>query len=357
MKRYSTLFLAMALFITACSKKNDTGNKPVGPVDNSPTVTTFAGSGVQGFADGSKAQASFNFPTGIAINSAGFLFVADKQNNIIRIISPQAVVNTIAGNGTIGFSNTKNAVKFSFPTGVAVDAAGNVYVADQGNSAVREINTLAVVTTFAGNGSAGFKNGNDTAARFNALSGVAADAKGNVYVADNANNLIRKITPTGTVSTLAGSGARGAINATGTAATFNQPQAVAVDSSGNVYVADEGNNLIRKISPQGAVTTLAGNGHADNINGVGTAAAFNGPAGIAVDASGNVYIGDSKNNVIRKITSSGTVSTLAGTGVQGSSNGALTSATFNSPQGVAVDQYGRVFVTDTGNGLIRMITQ
>jgi serine/threonine-protein kinase len=357
MKRYSTLFLALSLFITACSKKNDTGSKPVGPITFTPTVYTYAGNGAQGLLDGTKEQASFNFPTGVAINKAGFLFVADKQNNAIRIISPQGVVNTIAGNGSAGFSNTKNQVTFNFPNGVGVDFAGNVYVADQENSAIRAINITGVTTTFAGKGFQGFVNGRDTSARFNAPAGIAVGPGGNMYVADNGNNVIRKITAGGTVTTFAGTGERGATNGAAATATFNQPQAVAVDSSGNVYVADQGNNLIRKISPQGVVTTLAGNGTAGNTNATGTAASFNGPAGIAVDAGGNVYIGDSKNNLIRKITKDGVVSTLTGTGTAGKVNGALNIAAFNGPQGVAVDDSGRLFVADTGNGLIRIITQ
>ncbi|HTD41460.1 MAG TPA: NHL repeat-containing protein [Mucilaginibacter sp.] len=351
MKRYSILLLLItAFFVTSCSKKNDTvPNQPV-IVDNTPTVTTIAGSGTQGFADGTKAQASFKFPTGITINSDGFLFIADKQNNRIRIISPQGVVNTIAGTGAIGFSNKKDSVSFNFPNSVSVDAAGNVYVADVGNSAIRAINALGVVTTFA-------KNGTGVSPGFNGPTGVVSDASGNVYVADNGNNLIRKISPKGVVTTFAGDGVRGSKNGTGAGAEFNQPQALAIDSSGNVYVADEGNNLIRKITSQGVVTTVAGSGSAGVKNGIGAAASFNGPAGIAVDASGNLYVGDSNNNLIRKIAPDGTATTLAGTGLPGSLDGMLASASFNNPQGVVVDKYKRVFVVDTGNGLIRMIQQ
>jgi sugar lactone lactonase YvrE len=357
MKSSINLLLTAVLFVSACSKKTDTGTTPVGPIQNTPTVITFAGSGTPGAVDGTKAQASFNFPTSVALSSDGFLFVADKQNNTIRIISPQGVVNTIAGTTKLGFSNTTGSVTFNFPNGVAVDPSGNIYVADEDNSAIRQINTSGVTTTFAGNGLTGSKNGADTAARFFAPTGVATDASGNVYVADNGNNLIRKITPQAVVTTFAGSGIRGSTNAMGAAASFNQPQALAVDAGGNVYVADEGNNLIRKITPAGLVTTVAGSGTSGSANGKGTAASFNGPAGIAVDASGNLYVGDSNNNVVRKIATDGTVTTLAGTGVSGSANGALTAATFNSPQGVAVDQYNRVFVADTGNSLIRMISQ
>jgi sugar lactone lactonase YvrE len=357
MKRFFTSLFTVTLFISACSKKNTVSNNNPVIRTNTSSVTTFAGTGSPGSADGTKQFASFNSPTGIAISTDGFLFIADRQNNAIRIISPQGVVNVIAGTGSSGFSNTAGSVAFNFPSGVAVDGSGNVFVADEDNSVIRKIDLQGVTTTFAGNGQPGSKNGNDTSARFSGPTGIIADSKGNLYVADNFNSLIRKITPNGVVTTLAGNGLRGSADGMGAAASFNQPQAVAVDSSGNVYVADEGNNLIRKITPQGLVTTIAGSGTAGAANGVGTAASFNGPAGIAVDASGNLYVGDSNNNLVRKISSNGTVTTLAGSGTAGSANGALTSASFNSPQGVAVDTYGRVFVADTGNSDIRMISQ
>ncbi|WP_426669692.1 NHL repeat-containing protein [Mucilaginibacter sp. McL0603] len=350
MKRYSTLLLASTLFVAACSKKTPIAPGPPPPAQSTPTVKTFAGSGTQGFADGTKTLASFNYPTGIAIASSGFLFIADKQNNRIRIISPQGVVNTIAGTGKQGFSNTAGATAFNFPNGVGIDFAGNVYVADMGNAAIRAINTNGVVTTFP-------VNTTGAPVIVYTPAGIVSDASGNVYVSDNSTSLIKKITSKGVITTVAGSGSRGNANGIGTAASFNQPSALAIDSTGNLYVADQGNNLIRKITPDGSVSTLAGSGNAGATNGVGTAASFNAPAGVTVDAKGNVYVGDSNNNLIRKIARDGTVTTLAGTGKPGTNDGALATATFNNPQGVAVDQYNRVFVADTGNGLIRMIQQ
>jgi streptogramin lyase len=355
MKRSFTLLLPAAVFVSACSKKSDISPPPIVPIQNTASVTTFAGSGAAAAIDGTKILAAFNSPTGIAINADGFLFIAEKQSNIVRIISPQGVVNTIAGTGTQGFSNTAGAVTFNFPSGVAVDANGNVYVADQGNSAIRAINTQAIVTTFAG-GPAGFANGRGTAAAFNAPSDVAVDAAGNVFVADDGNHMIRKITPLGDVTTFAGDGNRGSADGPGATASFNGPEALCVDTAGNVYVADQGNNVIRKITKLGVVTTLAGSGNAGAANGKGTAASFNGPAGVAVDTKGNVYVGDSNNNLIRKITPDGTVSTFAGTGAAGATDGTPATATFKSPQGVVVDVYGRVFVVDTGNNLIRLVT-
>jgi sugar lactone lactonase YvrE len=357
MKISLPLLILATVCLTACSKKNDT-TTGTSVIVSTTSVSTFAGSGSTGSADGTRAQASFNYPTGIAIDASGFLFIADKQNNIVRIISPQGAVNTIAGTGVLGFSNAKDSVKFNFPCGVAADAAGNVYVADQDNSLIRAINTQGVVTTFAGQANvSGYLDGAAGAALFNGPTGVAADMNGNLYVADNGNNVIRKITSKGVVSTLAGSGNRGSVNGTGAAASFNQPQAIAVDASGNVYVADEGNNLIRKITPAGVVTTLAGSGTAGAANGIGMAASFNGPAGITVDASGNVYVGDSGNNLIRKIAPDGTVTTFAGSGAAGATNSTtLTAASFNNPQGVVIDTYGRVYVADTGNSLIRLVS-
>jgi streptogramin lyase len=214
-----------------------------------------------------------------------------------------------------------------------------------------------VVTTLAGSGSAGSTNGTGTAASFNQPYGVAVDASGNVYVAEYAGSLIRKITSGGVVTTLAGSGSAGADNGTGTAASFYYPVGVAVDASGNVYVADAGNNLIRKITSGGVVTTLAGTGSAGADNGTGTAASFSNPIGVWVDASGNVYVADEYNNLIRKITSGGVVTTLAGSGSAGAGNGTGTAASFYSPTGVAVDTSGNVYVADANNNLIRKITQ
>jgi DNA-binding beta-propeller fold protein YncE len=357
MKIPFTLILPAALLFASCSKSNDNNNNNNTTIPpNVPTVITFAGSGSAGAADGVKAQASFNEPTQIAIDGQGFFYVADKQNNAVRRISPQGVVNTIAGTGTSGFSNTTGAITFNFPNGVAVNYGGNyIYVADEDNNVIRQLADQSIAITYVGDGNAGFVNAPDTAARFNNPTAVAIDSAGNLYVADNGNNVIRKVSSKGNVTTLAGSGVRGNTNGTGTAASFNQPAALCVDASGNVYVADQGNNLIRKITPQGVVSTVAGNGTPGLLNGKLTDTEFNQPQGIAIDANGNLYVGDTGNNVIRKIAPAGEVITYAGSGAQGANNAGLTDSTFSSPEGLVVDTYGRVYVVDTGNNLIRMI--
>ena len=211
-----------------------------------------------------------------------------------------------------------------------------------------------MVSTLAGS-DYGFADGTGAAAQFSNPSGVAVDASGMVYVADQANNRIRKITPAGVVSTLAGS-SYGFANGTGTAAQFADPLSVAVDAAGMVYVADSGNNRIRKITPAGVVSTLAGSGYGF-ANGTGTAAQFANPFGVAVDATGTVYVADMYNHRIRKITPAGVVSTLAGSGVDGFANGTGTAAQFAFPRGVAVDAAGTVYVADGNNNRIRKITQ
>jgi sugar lactone lactonase YvrE len=293
----------------------DYGNNLIRKITPTGVVSTFAGSGNQGNIDAAGLLASFNRPTGIAVDASGNLFVADAGNNVIRKITADGTVSTLAGSDSTGSVNGVGvASSFFDPVGVAVDASDNVYVADAGNNMVRMISSAGAVTTLASDStSSGIVFSNPT--------GVAKDAGGNVFIANYLNNNILLINPARTVSVFAGTGLPGAGNGPAGAATFYFPNSVAVDAADNVYVSDGVNNLIRKITPGGTVSTLAGSGDAGAIDSTGTAASFNGPAGLAVDAAGNVYVADANNNLIRKITPAGVVTTIAGNGEPGAKNG------------------------------------
>lgn len=319
-------------------------------------VSTIAGRGTGGSTDGSGTDASFSNPSSVAVDRNGNIYVADNGNHKIRKITSAGVVSTFAGNGTSGSADGVGAAaSFNSPYGVAVDANDNVYVADFGNHKIRKITPSGMVSTFAGGSTYGSADGNSSTARFYYPFGLTVDGSGNVYVADRSNNKIRKITPLGIVSTLAGSGNAGSIDGNGVSASFNLPMDVAVDGSGNVYVADRNNNKIRKVTAAGAVSTFAGDNASGNVDGNGNSARFNYPYGVAVDGNGNVYVADYRNHKIRKITTSGVVSTFAGTGSSGSIDGNATTARFNSPTGVAVDVNGNVYVADISNHKIRKI--
>lgn len=344
------IIFLFTVFISGCGKE---WRSPQPVVDS----LVVAGSDSSGLVNGAGTIARFDHPFGMAFDAAGNLYIADQGNNVIRKMNTTGIVSTFAGKGGINGSanGADTAATFYKPFGVAADAAGNVYVADAANNQIRKITPAGVVSKFAGTGVAGADDGIDTAT-FNSPLGVAVDGSGNVYVADYGNNIIRKINAAGVVSTLAGNGTAGADNGRDTSAKFNLPESVAVDAAGNVYVADNGNNLIRKVTPTGIVSTLAGNGTVGSANGTGTSASFNSPFGIAVDASGNVYVADSGNNLIRKITPSGVVTTFAGSGVRGANNATGTSASFNIPSGIAIDASGSLYVADENNNLIRKIT-
>jgi sugar lactone lactonase YvrE len=285
----------------------------------------------------------------IAIDGAKNIYSA-LGNSIVRI-SPSGEITTLAGaGGTEGsVDGAGSAARFKQPHGVAVDSTGNIYVADHGNQTIRKITPLGVVTTVAGSpGIAGDANGNGTAARFNGPNAVAIDPGNNVIVADTSNQLIRRITPTGDVTTLAGqSGVRGSADGSGTAAQFHSPLGVAVDAAGYTYVA-EWNHTIRKISPTGVVTTVAGlAGTPGAADGTVPAARFSFPTNTAVDSEGNLFVTDLGNQTIRKITPAGVVTTLAGlTGVIGNADGIGSRVRFTNPDGIVSDLEGFIYVGD-----------
>jgi sugar lactone lactonase YvrE len=335
------------------------------------TFITLAGSAGYGCADGTNSAAQFAYPSSVAVDSAGNLYVADTVNCTIREMTPVGtnwVVTTLAGQvGCTGTNDgTGNAARFYYPNGVAVDNAGNVYVADTVNHTIRKVTPVGtnwVVTTLVGQaGSAGANDGTNSAALFNGPAAVAVDSAGNVYVADTSNDTIRKVAPVGTnwvVTTLAGlAGSAGSANGTGNAARFYFPFGLTVDTNGNVYVADSANDTIRKVTSAGVVTTLAGlAGNIGSANGTGSAARFYYPYDVTVDTNGNVYVADSGNNTIRKMTPAGVVTTLAGlAGSDGTNNGTGSAARFYFPNGATVDSAGNVYVADTGNNTIRKVT-
>lgn len=321
------------------------------------SITTLAGAAnVVTGADGTPG--SFNNPYGVALDAAKNVYVTDTLNNTIRKVTPGGVVSTLAGTaGQFGSTDgTGSAARFNFPVGIAVDAAGNVYVGDAKNSTIRKITPAGAVTTFAGAPFMfGATDGAGSAARFFLPYGLAVDGAGNVYVADSGNHLIRKITPDGVVSTLAGSAQQaGLVDGTGGAARFSGPFGVAVDGSGNVYVADSGNNAIRKITAAGVVTTVAGSsGTAGAVDGGVSIARFSQPRGVALDAAGNIFVADYDNSVIRHIATNGNVSTIAGSaGIVGEVNSVGASARFYLPAGIVADNT-TIYVADSANNLIR----
>lgn len=334
----------------------DTANNTVRKIV-SGTVTTLAGlAGRSSSLDGKGSAARFEDPYAVAVDGSGNTYVADATDHSIRKITSDGTVTTLAGKpGTFGSADgTGTTALFRNPKGIAADSAGNVYVADTGNATIRKITGAGVVTTIAGSASAtGSLDATGTAARFASPYGVAVDSVGNLYVIDSTANTVRKITAAGVVTTLAGSANQtGFVDGTGTAARFSVPFDIAVDSAGNLYVCDHGNHAVRKVTPAGVVTTLAGSGSPGNVDGTGTAALLKFPAGIAVDSAGNVYVADTDNQVIRKISPAGVVSTIAGSGI-GSADGVGTAATFYNPKDVAVDSSGNLFVADELNHTIR----
>ena len=359
MKTINAVFLAGCFLATA----------PIVPYLQAQdfNFTTIAG-GSEGPGDGLNLNAQFYNPTGVAVDGVGNVYVADQNNNLIRKISPLGanwIVTTIAGGAQGSRDGTNSGAQFSSPSAIAVDISGNLYVADQNNSDIRRITLVGtnwVVTTIAGSpGVSGSQDGTNGAARFSNPAGIAVDSAGDLFVADELNNAIRKITLSGTnwvVTTIAG-GTQGGRDGTNMAAQFFGPSGVAVDNGGRVFVADQFNNTIRLITPVGTnwlVTTIAGQPVSGLSNGLGTNACFDAPLGVAVDASNHVYVADLFNNAIRMLAPSGTnwlVSTIAG-GSLGSSNGTGANASFDLPFGVASDAYGDVFVADSQNNSIRL---
>lgn len=326
--------------------------------------TVIAGDGTLGGTDGPAMNAKFGVPLDLAFDRSGTLHIADAGNNTVRKLDPAGNVTTVAGlaleSATGHLDGTGAAARFASPIGLAVDQAGNVYVADEGNHCIRKISPDGAVTTLAGKpGEPGTADGMGTAARFIEPTGLAIDATGALYVTDRLAQVIRRISPTGEVSTFAGLAEQiGTQDGTGPAARFAFPRGICVDRDGNLYVVSA--STVRKISPAGVTTTLAGLAdEAGYVDGTGTAARFTGPYAIAVDRAGNVYVTEFTDSAhtsrLRKITPTGVVSTLAG-GDSGYADGSLAAARFHTPRGIACDAQDNLYVADASNQVIRRIT-
>ena len=340
----------------------DTFNSRIRKVTNG-VITTVAGNGTQNFSgdDGPAPSAQLYNPHGVAAGPDGSLYIADSSNNRIRKVT-NGVITTVAGNGTAGFSGDYGpalGAQLSDPEGVAVDSAGNLYIADALNSRVRKVSN-GVITTVAGGGANLGDNGSATSAQLYSPKGVAVDSAGNLYIADTYNQLIRKVS-NGVITTVAGTGTHGPSsgdNGPATSASLFSPSGVAVDSAGNLYIADTGNSRVRKVT-NGIITTVAGTGGYgfSGDNGPATSAQLYNPEGITVDAAGNLYIADTLDNRIRKV-SNGIITTVAGNGTYGFSgdNGPATSSQLGHPTGVAADSAGNLYAADRDNNRIRVLT-
>ena len=343
----SVIGVCLATALVACGGGDppDTNKKLVTSAD----ITTFAGN-ENGYVDGTGTAAQFNYPSGMAINSTGDLYVADQAT--VRKITSAGVVTSPFG--PVGSSLR----------GLVMDGDGNIYVSDSTANVIRKIDTSGVVSVYAGSGAAPFTNGQGINASFNSPYGLARDSSGNIYVADTNNHAIRMISTAGLVTTLAGNagGVPGYSDGNGGNASFNYPTGVAVDSHGNVIVADSHNQVIRRITPSGDVSTIAGTANAPPLaiptdgDGIGAAARFNIPLGVAVDSADNIYVADTSNNMIRRITPAGMVITLAGNGSSNTTNGSGYAARFWEPTAIAVGTGGIFDIADSSNHTIRKMT-
>jgi uncharacterized protein (TIGR03437 family) len=340
----------------------DTGNIRIRKVSNG-VITTVAGAAINGFGgdNGPATSAQLSYPEGVAVDSNGNLYIADYDNARIRRVS-NGVITTVAGTATYGFSGDNGpatSAQLSGNDAVAVDPAGNLYISDIGNRRIRRVSN-GVITTVVGGGTSFGAGGPATSSHFSDPSGVAVDSSGNLYIAASADNRILKVS-NGIITTVAGNGTSGGNgdNGPATSAQLNNPLGVALDHGGNLYIADYYNSRIRKVS-NGVITTVAGNGTSSAFSGddgPATSAALTGPNGVAVDAGGNLYISEVGNNRIRKV-SNGVITTVAGNGARGFSgdNGPATSAQLAEPSGVAVDSAGNLYIADAGNFRIRKVS-
>ncbi len=342
---YALLIIAL-ITLQACSNSTSSSKDSTDIIP--ATVITLAGMGESGFTDGMAANAQFNMPMGIFVAGDGTILISDSFNEAVRALSPSGEVTTL-------IRGDRSQPRFRRPFAVITDHNGDIIFSDEANHRILRLSGSGELTTVAGTGSRGTNNGPALEAGFYIPFGLAMDASGNILVADAGNNLIRKITPDGQVSTLAGDGTAGFANGAGTSAQFNYPTGIAVGSQGNIYVADSNNNMIRLIDPNGNVSVYAGTGEMGRRDGPAASATFYSPVALAVDSAENVYLTDTENHLIRRITNQGILQTVAGSGEDGYSDGDSASASFLYPQGIAIDPDGNLIVTDYFNHAIRKI--
>jgi trimeric autotransporter adhesin len=335
------------------------------PAQNCGIIITVAGDSTRGFfGDGGAASAtSLNYPQCVTFDTSGNLYIADGDNHRVRKVTPSGIISTVAGIGTWGYSGdggAATAAKLNLPAGIAFDAFGNLYVSDFGDHCVRMVTPSGTISTVAGNGIGGYSGdgGAATAAELDFPQGVAVDTMGNLYIADGGNNRVRKVTPSGIISTIAGDGTAGYAGDGGaaTAAELHTPWGITLDAMDNVYVADAGNYCVRKVTQSGAISRVAGGGVAYGDGVPATAAALN-PVGLCFDTSGDLYIANGGFNNIRKVTPAGIISTVAGNGVDGFSGdgSAAIAAELAEPISVSVDLSGNLYITDNNNHRVRKV--
>ncbi len=333
-------------------------------------ISTVAGNNAlsAGFTGdgGAATAATLAYPGASVVDAAGNIYIADKDNHCVRKVNTSGVISTFAGTGgafgLYGDGGAANAANLNAPLSVCLDAAGNLYIADFGNHRVRKVNTSGIISTVAGSSvGLGGDGSAATAAFLNYPTDVSMDASGNLYICDYGNQRIRKVNTSGIISTFAGStGGYSGDGAAATAAKLSSPNGVFAAPSGQVYIADMGNNCIRKVDIAGVITTIAGNTSSGYTGdgGAATAANMNSPSFVTTDVAGNVFFSDMNNAVIRKVNTAGIITTVAGTGVfgYGGDGGAATAALFNYPTGVTFDPAGNLFVTTQESHVVRKIT-